>query len=85
MLLDKFLEMGVAVQDLDLLLTEAAAFFAAYKSCVIAEGAFGAYREIVVGIAVGDEKLLFLLCDPVKFRAHKNGRIRMIIPFFSQS
>ena len=85
MFLNKFLEMRAAVQDLYFFLLKAPALAPVDEACVAAQGAFGGNCQIVFGKSVGDEQLLFLLCDPGSFRAHKIGSSGILVPLFSQS
>jgi hypothetical protein len=85
LLTDKLLQMGLIVENFDLPALETAAFLTVYKACILAVRAFGLYVEIILRISVSDQKSLFAGGDPVKFRAHKSGRSRFFILFFSQS
>ena len=60
---DKLLQVGMAVQDRDLLLPETPAFCAVRVACVAAERTVVLHLQVVSGIAVREQQFALLLCD----------------------
>jgi hypothetical protein len=82
---DKFLQMGLVVEDLNLPALETAAFLTADKARILAVRAFGLHVKIILRISVRDQKSLFAGGDPAEFRAHKSRRSSLPVLLFSQS